>query len=320
MTIGAAQVLAAHHVLVPTDNPFQRRARLLQALWREEQNLSIGEHRGRPLGSRIAMPRAKDDLSNYLTDTIRAVVRYEVLESEDRTGKLFGQPRIWNDLLSSQPLCFNLFAELQKDLPLASRALRRLTRGRVDRVTDIAFEHSPGRSDTRYTGDRSAFDVFVTFLNAAGDRGFAGIEVKYHEGLGDKPADIRERYDQVAGDMGCFDQASMERLRRKPLQQIWRDHLLAGSLLLARDRQFATGFFAFLYPSDNDRCARAVEAYGACLRDTTSFVPWTLEAVVDAVRAEGGGAWIETAARRYLHFEKVDTLLGPLSDRRASAS
>lgn len=41
------QLLEAHHVLVPTDSVFQRRARLLQALWREEQGLPIARSRAR---------------------------------------------------------------------------------------------------------------------------------------------------------------------------------------------------------------------------------------------------------------------------------
>jgi len=65
--------LILHHALITSDNAFQRRARLLQSLWREEQALPIGEHRGRPLGSRLAMPLARHELSNYLTDTITPV-------------------------------------------------------------------------------------------------------------------------------------------------------------------------------------------------------------------------------------------------------
>ena len=34
---------------------------------------AIGEWRGRPLGSLLEMPWAKDTLANYLTDTIRKV-------------------------------------------------------------------------------------------------------------------------------------------------------------------------------------------------------------------------------------------------------
>lgn len=302
-------VLAFHHVLVTTDNPFQRRARLLQALWREEQGLPIGDHRGRPLGSRLAMPVAKNGLTNYLTDTIRAVVRTEVLDPARDRGKLFAQPRIFNDLLSSQPLCFNLFGELQRDLALASRVLRRMTRGRVDHVTAIAFEYSPGRGDAKYTGDRSAFDVFVEYLSPGGTTGFAGIEVKYHEGLNDEPAPHRPRYDELAAAMGCFDASTMPRLRQKPLQQVWRDHMLAGSLLLDRERGYEDGFFAFLYPKDNANCARAVESYSACLTTTITFAPWTLEALVEAIKIAGGGAWIELFERRYLGFERIEALL-----------
>ena len=91
-----------HHAYVASDNAFQRRARLLQALWREEQGLPIGEHRGRPLGSRIAMPAARDDLLNYLTDTVRSVVRREVLDPERSRGKLNAKPRICNDLVQGR--------------------------------------------------------------------------------------------------------------------------------------------------------------------------------------------------------------------------
>ena len=71
-------LLAGHHALVQTDYPWQQRARLLQGLWREGQRLPNGDHRGMPLGSRLAIPFAKDSLANYLTDQVRNVVRAEV--------------------------------------------------------------------------------------------------------------------------------------------------------------------------------------------------------------------------------------------------
>ena len=127
------------HAFISTDSAFQRLARVRQARWRERTALPIGEHRGAPLGSRLPMPFARDSLANYLTDTIRDVVRVEVLDRSKSAGKLFGQPRIFNDLLSSQPLCFNLFGELQRDLVLASRVVSLLTEGHVARVTAIEF-------------------------------------------------------------------------------------------------------------------------------------------------------------------------------------
>ena len=101
---------------------FQRSARILQSMWRAEQGYEIGELKtksgSRLLGSRLVMPWAQDKLANYLSDTIKCVVGDEVMDPVKSKGKLYGKPRIFNDLLSSQPLCFNLFAELQRDLPL----------------------------------------------------------------------------------------------------------------------------------------------------------------------------------------------------------
>lgn len=90
-------LLVRHHVLVPTDNAFQRRARFSLGALAHQRALPIGDHRGRPLGSRLAMPSAKNELTNYLTETIRDVVRREVLDAARREGKLYGQPRIFND-------------------------------------------------------------------------------------------------------------------------------------------------------------------------------------------------------------------------------
>ena len=88
---------------------YQWKLRLLQSLWREEQGFPIGEYRGRPSGNRLAMPEAKEDLVNYLTPTIRGVVTREVdhLKSQD-----VDEGRLYENLLSSQPLCFNPFGEL----------------------------------------------------------------------------------------------------------------------------------------------------------------------------------------------------------------
>jgi len=293
-----------HHAFVASDNTFQRRARLLQSLWREEQGLPIGEHRGRRLGSRIAMPDAKDDRSNFLTDTIRKAVWDELLGPDRDGDKLYGQPRIFNDLLSSQPLCFNLFAELKADLGLASKVFAAMTEGRVGKVARIEFEHTPGRGDPRFTGDRSAFDVYLEH-ETKGKRGFIGIEVKYHEGLGDQPAPHRARYDEIATAMKAFRDDSADALRNKPLQQIWRDHLLAGSLLLDPPSGFDDGLFVFLYPRDNARCTDALAGYRACLRDDNTFEAWTLENVTAAIKKCGAGPWIDALVDRYLEFEKL---------------
>lgn len=294
------EVLAAHHALIRSDNAFQRVARLRQARWRERQDLPVGEHRGRPLGSRLAMPFAQQTLSNFMTDTVRDVVRAEVLDPVRSEGKLYRAPRIFEDLLSSQPLCFNLFGELQRDLVLTGRVFERLLARRGLRVVSVDFEHSPGRGDARFSGDHSAFDVFVT-CEAGRELGFIGIEVKYVENLEQPVARHRARYDAVTERMGAFHSAARERLRRAPLEQYWRDHLLAGSLLLEPSAGFAWGTFAVIWPSENVVVGEAVRAYETCLTDRSTFCSWTLESVLDAIDLAGSGpAWARSVRDRYL--------------------
>jgi hypothetical protein len=297
-------VLDRHHVRVSTDNVFQRRARLLQALWREQHGLPIGLHRGKPLGSRIDSKYGRETLANFVSDGIRDVVRHAVLGAGRTEDQLIDEDRLFANLLSSQPLCFNLFSELSRDLELATQVFHELTPERVACVTSIVFEHSPGRGDLRFSGDRSAFDVFVAYDSPTGKRGFLGIEVKYHEGLGDPAAAHRPRYDEIADVMGCFvvDRAA---LKEPPLQQIWRDHLLAGSLVAA-GVGYDQGAFVFLAPRDNAACGRAIASYRKNLTNEETFLSWTLEDVAHAIEAYTRAPWIADVIDRYLAFQRVD--------------
>ena len=307
--INIKELAEEFQALEKSDNSFQRRARILQSLWREDQEYPIGEkENGKPLGSRLAIPWAEETLGNFLTETIRGVVRREALSNKQEHGRLLETRRLISNLLSSQPLCFNLFGELQQDLPLASRIFADLTARRVHEVTRIAFEYSPGRGNPHYTGDFSAFDVYVEFTTPNNSQGFIGIEVKYHENLQGKPAAHRPRYDEVAAAMGCFRDEALAQLRQAPLQQIWRDHLLAGSLL-QQDQHFADGFFVFLYPKDNTHCVQAVADYQASLRTGDTFIPWTLEAVHAALVRQTDAEWISAFYDRYLDFDGIDRLL-----------
>lgn len=293
-----------HHSYVASDGSgFRRAARTLQSVWRENKGYPVGEHNGRTLGSRLPTDFATKSLANYLTPKIREVVRTE-LSSSSEQGRLFAMPRIYNDLLSSQPLCFNLFGELVADLDTATALLRVLRPAVVEKVTAIRFEHSPGRGDLRFTGDRSAFDVFIEYRHQSGGHGFFGVEVKYHEDLAGKPTAHRPRYDDVAHLMGCFRPDTWPRLRESPLQQIWRDHLLAGAT--KSELGYVDGVFVFLYPTFNTHCKAAVERYQETLTDMATFDVWTLEAVVTALRKISSEPWIEAFHDRYLDFRALE--------------
>jgi len=282
---------------------FRRAARTLQSIWRERASLPMGEHRGQPFGSRLPADIAERDLCNYLTPGIRNVVRQVLASADD--SQLYSKPRIYYDLLSSQPLCFNLFGELKLDLDLASSAFGMLLPGAIRRVTNICFEYSPGRSSERFTGDRSAFDVFVEYEAIQGGRGFLGIEVKYHESLQEPAASHRPRYDEVSALMDCFRPDELSKLRQAPLQQFWRDHLLAGSMMGDSQLGYSEGRFVVLYPAANLACRSAVQRYRECLSNPSTFDAWTLEEFVGILSLATSASWVHEFDRRYLDFSQL---------------
>ena len=142
------------------------------------------------------------------------------------------------------------------------------------------------------------FDVYVEYESIGGQKGFLGIEVKYHENLNDALAPHRERYDQVALGMGCFHPSRLADLRMKPINQLWRDHMLAGSIISADG--WKEGMFVVLYPAENTHAAAAIRKYQACLADASTFGSWTLESFVSALKAEDTGDWVNDLECRYL--------------------
>jgi hypothetical protein len=78
--------------------------------------------------------------------------------------------------------------------------------------------------------------------------------------------------------MGCFHASRLADLRMKPINQLWRDHMLAGSMLLADE--WKEGMFVVLYPAENTHAAAAIRRYQACLADASTFGSWTLESFV----------------------------------------
>ena len=293
--------LEKHYAYYSPDSDFSAYARLLQSKWRQKHGYPKGK-----LGNYLELDFAKSNKTNYLTDKIKNLVQYEVYAQKNE-GKFISEPRIWDNLLSSQPLCFNLFGELHFDLKLATKYFSRLFPTRVKQVTAVKFEYSPGRGHINYTGDHSAFDVFIEYNSHDGKRGFIGIEVKYAEDLKDvkKTTEAtflkhRDDYLRIASESKLFKPNSTEVLRYAPLQQIWRDHLLSITTL----KDYGEGCFVFLFPSQNKECQNAVAGYQQQLNDgkeeITGFLPRFLEDFINTLHALHPKEWASELKERYL--------------------
>lgn len=249
---------------VKGDTEFAALARQLQDKWRVKNNFPIGSYKNAkgeliPLGNYIERDFAFKTGANFLTPKIFGAVKKSLLNKE--LGAKIEKTRLFTNLLSSQPLAFNLFAELALDLKLATNFFVDLFSDRVMEVTEIIFEHSSGRGDYDYTGDHSAFDVFVSYNSIKGKPGFIGIEVKYSENLIDKPSTHKDRYKELTESSKLFKKGSLDLLKQRPIQQIWRDHLLSIAHLNHKNGNYEEGFFIYLFPKKNKECQDGVNKY-----------------------------------------------------------
>lgn len=306
-------ILKAHKVHEPADNRFTAVARLLQALWREERNLPIGSHstpngQKRVLGSRLDRDSSMKGM-NFLTENIAKLVYREYVYQE--IGALIDEERLWTNMLSSQPLCFNLFGPLKLNEEKADRFFKHLFPDYVGKVEGVYFEHSPGRGDPDYTHDHTAFDVFVECTTVEGESGHIAIEVKYSESMSEGAAQLKPRYDILSQQTGLYKEPDALTLRESPLQQLWREHMLSRAMI--QNGRYSTGRFVMISPSQNHLCTRAVSAYKKHLASsdsvTSGFQAVSLEDCIDAYRAIGDLDMAHALHGRYLDFGRVEEVI-----------
>lgn len=281
---------------------WQQVLRLNASLWRQEQGLGATTTSNGLLGSCLANSCAQKG-KNLMSDAARLAAERELKQP----GKLIERDRLYKNLLTSQALCFSIFGDLQNDLSVASKVIGALLGVQIE-VTRIELEHSPGRGDRSYTGDFSAADAYIEYT-AGNRRGFLCVETKYFENLALQPNwkdTYRPRYSEVAAGMGCFRAGCEAILKKPPLEQLWRDHLLAGSILHHPREQFDEGHFVLLYPTWNESCTYVVEAYRDCLSDSDTFRVWSLEEVANALLDHARYDWASSLRDRYLNHGRVD--------------
>jgi hypothetical protein len=305
LPIVPAAVLMKHRVFEEYDNRFRSCARLMQSLWRQNQKLPIGTFipragRKRTIGSLISTAAGTEG-RNFLTPAIAEIARLETAYQEP--GALIDQTRLFCNLLSSMPLTFNAFAPLRRDRDLAARVLRAIIPGiDIKAVRDILFEHSPGRQDPTLTGDRSAFDVAFIYERGDVQTAFIAIEVKYSEtGTEPAPPELNPRYTDLAHSSGLFKDPDHAALRVNPLQQLFREHLLAQAAVIRGD--YAEAYFVLVAPRLNHLVQNSAALYTSVLAKPTAgqvpFVNVELEQLVDALGWAGAHDHAAALHERY---------------------
>ncbi|MCC5954244.1 MAG: hypothetical protein JJU45_19305 [Acidimicrobiia bacterium] len=221
-------------------------------------------------------------------------------------------------MLSSMPLCFNVFGSLGTH-PAFGSLIRRLIDADCDDVVDVQCEWAPQpRSD--YLNDGSAFDALIRYRDLEGAECFVGVETKYTEGFSSKKY-FRPEYAAVTEQSGWFIAGADEILKAAATNQLWRTTMLAAAMEF---RGAGAGRVVVMSCADDEGAARCVEAVRAQLVEPGRLIHVTYEQLVDAARRTEDpdfDTWADRFALRYLDPDNVGgarrpSASGPRSGRR----
>jgi hypothetical protein len=287
-------------------NDWIRRMRLHQSWWRAfhlRTPFGVGPNRGgQPRGSML------DDAGgeggwNFLSDDARAAYDDRVAVTKEGVSEW----RTRRNLLASQPMAFNLFGHLSRNLDLATETFAGiLGADEVAAVTSIDVE----RLSTAL-GDRTAFDAFATYRRPDGTDACLAIETKLTEPFSQQAYDWERYTGHAAFSPDVWDTTDTVLLGDLRWAQLWRNHLLG--IAESNAEQLGPVTVLVVHHALDPSCAEAIDGYRQLLHDPEQVRPVDLGAFYAAVSAatlsEADARWIDEVRIRYLDLHRSAPLV-----------
>ena len=286
----------------PGDGRFQKQMRWHQSWYRNEvlgvpYGTGPRESDAPYYGNMLTADSAEAGL-NFLTPCIYGLAKERIAEK----GGAVEPFRLLRNMLSSQPMCFNLFGQMALDLDLGTVLARALWGTHIERLTAVYFEWAP-TPRSEYLNDRTAFDALIKYESKAGP-GFVGIETKLSEPFSPGEYD-RHEYRRWMGVNGPWRDDAHPQCSKRPYNQLWRDHLLAWALLSHRASDYVHGCLTVVHHPDDGQCLSAIGGYRELLRGAATFQAFDLGEIVSAWRPHLP-KWAARFEERYLALAKSE--------------
>jgi hypothetical protein len=220
----------------PGDNKFTAKARMLQSIYRvmdcKEISMGVGPNEHPAKGKKPAyygnmLVNGEITGKNFLFPETFEYAKKRVLEKKPR--ETIDKYRLFNNLLSSMPMTFNLFHPLmmlKEKFPFhIAEILRSVFPGLpIYKVDDILIEFIP-TPIKNYTNDKTAMDAAILFSDTENRKYLIAIEVKYTDSLGSNKASDNESKFKIASESGLFTVLGLAKVKEN-CPQIYRNFLL----------------------------------------------------------------------------------------------
>lgn len=288
------------------DKPFAKQMRFHQSWYRANVlNVPFGTGPGPRHTNSFGNMLTREDGAkglNFLTPKIFEIAKSRMEEDQGMVEEF----RLLNNMLSSQPMCFNLFGPMVKDLNLAKRVVDHILPGQVKEVITVKVEHAPEPA-SEYLNDRTAFDAFIDFVGTDDKRHFIGIETKLTEPFSQKEYD-GECYRRWSDrDDSPWLKEAWSHLAEIRHNQLWRDHLLAVAMELHPESSYESGSLMLVYHPRDKHCDETKRIYQRLLKpENKSFLDYPLDKLMKVIEPQlnddGQKKWLNDFKDRYLNL------------------
>lgn len=253
---------------------FLRRARLHQSIFRAHY---------------LDLPNDITTCGNYLTkeDAEKGKNFYEGFGIFDAVKKyrIYNRP-LYSNMLRSEHIPFNIFIPLDKDRSYCKNVFSDILRVNIFSINRIVIEYAPEPKE-KYLNDRTSFDTYIEYSRTDGTEGIIGIEVKYTEkeyklqnnSKQQKDVnDINSLYYTITKDCRLYNPGAITVLHSDKFRQIWRNHILGESILIADNNKFKVFTSLTLFPADNIHFVKTSRDYLDLLyNNDNKFIALTYE-------------------------------------------
>src|SRR5450759_5078588 len=257
-----------------------------------------------------------DSYGNYLTkkdgeNSNNFYRGFGIFEAVKKYRK-YNKP-LYSNMLRSEHIPFNFFSPFDQNKTFCKNVFNEFFNGVIQTIERIEIEFAP-KPREKYLNDGTSFDTYIEYSRNDNSKGIIGIEVKYTEKeykLEENSKQKRDIFDKTSNYYKVSELSKVYRpeaiyvLPTDKFRQVWRNHLLGESILLADSDKFKHFTSLTLFPKGNSHFIKTSKEYTDLLVDNDKkFMPLTFEdffaACIKHCHDENYKKWLEYLTTRYI--------------------
>ena len=274
--------------LSESDNSFTAKYRKLQSEYRAtilKEPYGNGPNKNSKNKYGNILINGENTGSNFISNAAFNFAKQKVLDKQINKYMTIDEYRLFNNMLSSMPMCFNLFGDLRELLLTNQDEVSRIIKSIfkelnwIEKVIYIDVEFIPVPI-SNYTNDKSAFDAMILVEDINEKKGLISIETKYTDLLGSNSSKDKSIKNEIIENNKIFNDELVKKLKVKGYKQIHRNYLL--TYIFAKKNKFKHFANIVISPKEDKPSVEEIKQLKSHLlqkEDTIMKIP--LEKIVD---------------------------------------